>query len=70
MNRRDFLKGLSAAALMMPASALAQTISLDVVDTAKDKVSELFERTFELESVDPDSVEWIEGISDGTQCTF
>ena len=70
MKRRDFLKGLSAVALLAPVSALAQTPSPETIMAAKDRISGVLERTLEFESVAPEDAEWIEGFSDGASCTF
>lgn len=71
MKRRTFLKGMGALALVLPSTpALAQQPTKDAIDKLRARVTETLERTFELEPADPEQTEWIDGLSDGTNCTF
>ncbi|MBQ9818424.1 MAG: twin-arginine translocation signal domain-containing protein [Proteobacteria bacterium] len=71
MNRREFLKHLGTAALLLtPASVLAQVPSREAIEKAKAHLAQSLEQTLKLESVNPDDVEWISGYSNGDSCTF
>ncbi len=68
MKRREFIKSLSAAVLLIPATSLAQTP--EQLQNVQTMISEKLEKALEFESADPDSVEWIDGGSDGTGCSM
>ena len=71
MNRRDFLKEAAALAAFFGAhSAFAQTPSPEAAAQARNKLLDSFAQKVELEQASPDAIEWIDGISDGTCCTF
>ena len=69
MKRRDFIKGLSAAVLLIPASSLAQSPSPEAIQKLKSSITSSLEKAIEFDSANPDDIEWFDGFSDGTQCT-
>ncbi len=71
MKRRTFLKGMGALALVLPAAtAFAQNPTKDAIDKLRAKVTATLDHTLDLETADPEQTEWIDGLSDGTNCTF
>ncbi len=70
MKRRDFLSLLGTASVLAPGVATAQVPDRTVVEALKIKLSDVVESRLAIECVLPQNVEWLDGFSDGTSCTF
>ena len=70
MNRRTFLGGLVATAVLLPSSlSIAKPTDAPGETQPPVPAPDPF-RDIPLETVSPDSATWLDGISDGTKCTF
>ena len=71
MKRRTFIQGMAAITAAWTAhEAMAQTPSPEAIQNARNQLLDSFAQKIELEQVSPENIEWIDGISDGTCCTF
>ena len=70
MKRRDFLTLLGTASILAPGVAKAQVPERTVIEALKTKLSDVVESYLEIEIVLPRNVEWMDGFSDGSSCTF
>ena len=71
MKRRTFIQTMTAfAAAMTARAAAAQTPSPESIQNARQQLADKFAQKIELETIPEDQIEWIDGISDGTQCTM
>ena len=71
MKRRTFIQTMTAfAAAMTARAAAAQMPSPESIQNARQQLADKFAQKIELETISEDQIEWIDGISDGTQCTM
>lgn len=70
MNRRDFIKTMTAAAACVtPAVALAQTPA-EIIQRTRQKMTEAMAHASEFDFILEEDIEWIDGFSNGKSCTF
>lgn len=70
MNRRDFIKLVTAGtACLTPAAALAK-IPTEHMQQIQQTVSNAMTQAAEFDLVSDEDIEWTDGFSDGRTCTF
>ena len=70
MKRRDFLTLIGTVSAMIPGVARAQAPDRTVVEALKTRLSDVVESRLDVETVLPQNIEWTDGFSDGSSCTF